>query len=110
MSNFFDSEIIQNELKAIDNLQSEILRDSSFYYSMTREDKLFYIQKLSDLLEKQKIMYTRFSLSDDHTAAKLKETLKETIANIGYSSNMDIHTVFNIIGKKIENMKNSVKA
>ena len=35
---------------------------------MTREDKLTHVDKLTELLEKQRIMYTRLSLSDDPEA------------------------------------------
>ena len=45
---------------------------------MSRKDKLEHIDKLTELLEKQKIMYARLSLSDD-PEKELLNTLKSSI-------------------------------
>ena len=40
---------------------------------------------LSDLLEKQRVMYTRLSLSDDPKAVEMKENLVKSSYNGGVS-------------------------
>lgn len=110
MSNFFDSEIIQNELKEINKLQQEIYQNILAFGSMTREDKINHVDKLSSLLEKQHIMYTRLTLSDDPKAIKMKENLKESLSMIGFSTDTDMITLFNSMSKTIEKLKESIDA
>ena len=71
MSDFFDSEIIQDELKEINELQERIYGSLFNFSSMSKEDRLHHVEILSDLLEKQRVMYTRLSLSDDPKACLL---------------------------------------
>ena len=73
MSKFFDSDIIQEELKEINKLQEEIYGSILSFGAMNRETKLEHIEKLQVLLEKQRVMYTRLSLSDDIEAVEMKE-------------------------------------
>ena len=77
MSNFFDSDIIQDELKEINQLQEDIYGSVLTFGMMSREDKLEHIEKLEILLEKQRVMYTRLSLSDDPKAVEMKENLRK---------------------------------
>lgn len=110
MSNFFNSEIIQNELKNINSLQKEIYQNLLSFNLMNREEKMNHIEKLAELLEKQHIMYTRLSLSDDPKAIKMKETLKESLALIGFTNDAEISTLFTSMSKTIEQLKQSIDA
>ena len=65
MSDFFDSEIIQDELTEINNLQEKIYGSLFGFGVMSKEEKLEHINILTDLLEKQRVMYTR-SVSYTH--------------------------------------------
>ena len=105
MSKFFDSELIQEELEEINNLQRFIYGSILTFGSMTREDKLEHIDKLILLLEKQRIMYTRLSLSDDPQAIEMKENLKKSVAIMGFPPDTDISLLFNSMNKTIESLK-----
>ncbi len=94
MSNFFDSEIIQEELKEINELQEQIYGSILTFGLMPREEKLEHIDKLTELLEKQKIMYTRLSLSDDPTAIEMKENLRKSVAIMGFPPETDMNILF----------------
>ena len=59
MSGFFDSEFIQKELKEINELQEFLYGSILTFAIMSREDKIEHIDKMTQLLEKQQIMYTR---------------------------------------------------
>ena len=72
MSNFFDSEIVREELNEINELQQEVYGKILNVMNLTPEEQVEHIDKLKLLLEKQKVMYTRLSLSDDPDALKLK--------------------------------------
>ena len=105
MSKFFDSEIIQEELKEINKLQEEIYGSILTFGGMPREDKLDHIEKLTELLEKQRVMYTRLSLSDDPQAVEMKENLRKSVALMGFPPETDISVLFNSMTKTIESLK-----
>jgi hypothetical protein len=108
MSNFFDSDIIQDELKEINKLQEEIYGSILTFGMMTREDKLEHIEKLQVLLEKQRVMYTRLSLSDDPEAVEMKENLRKSVALMGFPPETDMSILFKSMDKTIESLKQFV--
>ncbi len=105
MSSFFDSDIIQEELKEINKLQEQIYGSILTFGMMSREDKLEHIEKLSLLLEKQRVMYTRLSLSDDPEAVEMKENLRKSVAIMGFSPETDMQVLFTSMTKTIESLK-----
>ena len=105
MSSFFDSDIIQDELKEINQLQESIYGSILTFGIMPREDKLEHIEKLSLLLEKQRVMYTRLSLSDDPEAVEMKENLRKSVVIMGFSPETDMQVLFTSMTKTIESLK-----
>lgn len=105
MTNFFDSDIIQEELRKINELQEQIYGSILTFGMMSREDKLDHIEKLSELLDKQRIMYTRLSLSDDPSAIQMKENLQKSVALMGFSPETDMNVLFSSMTKTIESLK-----
>ena len=110
MSDFFESEIIQEELKEINNLQEEIYGSLFNFSAMSNEDKLKHVEILSNLLEKQKVMYTRLSLSDDPKAVEMKENLRKSVAMMGFPPETDMTMLFNSMNATIEALKKYVDA
>ena len=108
MSNFFESDIIQEELKEINKLQEEIYGSILTFGKMDREDKLEHIEKLQVLLEKQRVMYTRLSLSDDPQAVEMKENLRKSVALMGFPPETDMGVLFSSMNKTIESLKQYV--
>jgi hypothetical protein len=108
MSNFFDSDIIQNELKEINFLQEDIYKNVLNFGFMTKEEKMEHIEKLMLLVEKQKIMYTRLSLSDDPKALEMKESLKKSIVIMGFPPDTDMNVLFGSMAKTIESLKKHI--
>ena len=105
MSDFFDSEIIQEELREINKLQEQIYGSILTFGMMSDEDKLEHIEKLSNLLDKQRIMYTRLSLSDDPAAVEMKENLRKSVALMGFPPDTDMQVLFTSMTKTIESLK-----
>jgi hypothetical protein len=105
MSRFFDSEMIQNELKEINELQEFLYGSILTFGSMSREDKIEHVEKMTLLLEKQQIMYTRLSLSDDPQAVEMKENLRKSVALMGFPPDTDMNLLFNSMNKTIESLK-----
>ena len=108
MSNFFDSDIIQDELKEINKLQEEVYGSILTFGMMPRETKLEHIERLQLLLEKQRVMYTRLSLSDDPLAVEMKENLRKSVALMGFPPETDMSFLFNSMNKTIESLKQYV--
>ena len=105
MSEFFDSEIIRKELKEINDLQRLVYYKAASFGVLSREDKLEHIEMLSDLLEKQRVMYTRMSLSDDPEAVKMKNQLLESVEVMGFPNGTDVSILFNGMSQTIESLK-----
>jgi len=108
MSNFFDSDIIQEELKEINKIQEDIYGSILTFGMMPREEKLEHIEKLQMLLEKQRVMYTRLSLSDDPQAVVMKENLRKSVALMGFPPETDMGVLFKSMDKTIESLKQYV--
>ena len=72
---------------------------------MDRETKLGHIEKLQSLLEKQRVMYTRLSLSDDPQAVEMKENLRKSVALMGFPPETDMQVLFNSMNQTIESLK-----
>ena len=72
---------------------------------MNRENKLKHIDKMTELLEKQRIMYVRLSLSDDEEAIEMKENLQKSFSLMGFPLEIDMNTFFTNMEKTIESLK-----
>ena len=108
MSEFFESEIVREELDEINKMQQEIYRDLASFGTLDPEEKKEHIEKLSMLLEKLRLMYTRLSLSDDPKAIELKEQLQKSVQMMGFPAGTDVQVLFNGMYKTIESLKQHV--
>ena len=108
MSDFFNSEIVRDELNEINELQRIVFSATMNYPSMSREDKLEHVDKLMNLMDKQKVMHARLSLSDDPEAKKTLKTLRESIQMLGFPSDMDMNTFWDTVYKTIQTLRLSV--
>ena len=108
MSKFFDSELVKEGLEDIHGLQTEIYQNAFKFGTMSRQDKLEHIDKLTSLLEKQKLMYTRISLSDDPEAVDLKKHLQKSVELMGFPEGTDMLLLFSGMSNTIETLKKSI--
>ena len=105
---FFQSDVVRAELAEIQELQQEIYNNVFKFPSMPKEDKQYHVEVLERLIEKQKVLYTRLSLSDDPTAKLMKENIMKGAADMGLPNNVDMNLVFNDIYKMVDVMKKAV--
>ena len=110
MSAFFDSEIIKEELGEINKLQEDVYGKLIHFHGMTYDDQVDHIEKLTELLDKQRIMYTRLSLSDDPDAVVMKESLNKTVTMMGYPEGTDIAVLFKNMHATIDALKEFLEA
>ena len=108
MSAFFDSEVVRKEMTDIQELQEEVYGSVFNFPQMDREEQADHIELLIELLEKQRILYTRMSLSDDPEAKKMKENIQQSAVMMGMPKDVDMATVFANMEKMIDVMKGQV--
>ena len=108
MSDFFKSEIVMEELREINELQEDVYVNIMKFGQMTREEQLEHVDKLAALLEKQKVMYARLSLSDDPDALEMKENLRNSMTLMGFSPDTDMNYLFNTFGATIDSLRKSL--
>jgi hypothetical protein len=75
---------------------------------MNQEEKLFHVGMLEKLLDKQKILYTRLSLSDDPEAKVMKERIVDSAKMMGLPPNVDMPTIFNNMSRMLDVMKEKI--
>ncbi len=105
---FFESDVVRAEMAEITELQEKIYGSVFNFPKMDPEEKLEHVEVLQELLEKQRIMYTRLSLSDDPDAKKMKENIMESAVMMGMPKNTDMAVVFQNMEKMIGLMKQQV--
>ena len=110
MSEFFQSDIIQEELSEINQIQEKIYGSLLAFSSMTREEKLEHIDLLTTLLEKQQVMYTRLSLSDDPQAVEMKENLRKSVTMMGFPPDTNMQSLFDSMNATIKSLRDYVDA
>ena len=108
MSDFFDSDIVREELQEINELQLSIYKNAMKFGTFSREDKVNHIERLTELLERQKVMYTRISLSDDPEAIDLKNHLQKSVELMGFPEGTDMCLLFTSMSNTIENLKKGI--
>ena len=105
---FFQSDVVRAEMAEISELQEEIYTNVFKFPTMPKEDKQYHIEILERLIEKQKVLYTRLSLSDDPEAIKLKEHLQKSIPLMGFPTGTDINLLFDGMRKTISKLKEDI--
>ena len=108
MSEFFKSEIVQEELNEINELQKNIYGSLFSFHTLNREDQLEKVDLLIELLQKQRIMYTRLSLSDDPHAKMMKENIIKSAKEMGFPPTVDLNYMFTNITNVVANMRKSI--
>ena len=91
---FFDSEVVRAEMAEIAELQEEVYSNVFKFPRMSKEDQLYHVEVLEKLLDKQRVLYTRLSLSDDPEAKKMKKQVEESARQMGLPTNVDMNILF----------------
>ena len=101
----FDSEIVRAEMIEIHELQEDVYENFMKFPYMNAADKAHHIDQLSKLLEKQKIVYARLSLSDDPDAKEMKESILQSAKSMGLPADVDVAKMFDQMSEVIGMMK-----
>ena len=105
---FFNSEVVRAEMTEIGELQKEVYKNVFKFPIMSKEEKLEHVKILEKLLDKQKVLYTRLSLSDDPEAIQMKERITESASMMGLPPNVDMNVIFNNMSSMLDVMKQQI--
>ena len=102
---FFNSDIVRAEMTEIQELQEEIYENVMKFPFMNNADKAYHIEILERLIDKQKVMYARLSLSEDPAAVNMREEIAKSASVMGLPNSVDMNLVFNQMGDMVSMMK-----
>ena len=105
---FFQSPVVRAEMAEISELQEEVYSNVFKFPSMTKEDQLYHVEILTKLIEKQKILYARLSLSDDPEAQKMKDNIMESATMMGIPNSVDMSKVFEQMSTMVQTLKTQI--
>jgi hypothetical protein len=105
---FFDSDVVRAEMTEISELQEDVYRNVFNFPSMNKEEKKFHVSMMEKLLDKQRILYARLSLSDDPEAKIMKERIVDSAKMMGLPPNVDMQTIFTNMSKMLDVMKEKI--
>jgi len=105
---FFTSDIVRAEMAEISELQEEVYSNVMKFGYMSKDDQIYHVEILERLIDKQKILYARLSLSDDPEATKMKEDIRESATMMGLPKDMDINLMFGQMSQMVDVMKNNL--
>ena len=72
---------------------------------MTREEKIDHIDLLEKLLDKQRVLYTRLSLSVDPEAVEMRQKIVDSAILMGMPKNVDMNVILSNMKSVIEVMR-----
>ena len=105
MSGFFQSEIVRESIKEMEQLQQQIIEETFKAPMMSGEEKKEHVELMRTFLEKQKNLYFRLSLSDDPEAQEMKERIHDAAEFLGFGSN-NINELFAEMERTLERLDN----
>ena len=105
---FFESDVVRAEMTEISELQDDVYRNVFNFPKMNRQEQLFHVGLLEKLIDKQKVLYTRLSLSDDPEAKQMKDKIIESATMMGLPSGADMNMIFNNMSKMLDIMKQQI--
>ena len=108
MSTFFDSEQVKNEMHEITCLQKELYDVIMKFPTMSPKAKVEHIDTVMELLERQQIMWTRLSLTDDKDAKKMKDYIVSHAKELGFGDT-DMGTIFSNMKTTLEQVQSNLK-
>ena len=105
---FFDSDVVRAEMTEISELQEDVYRNVFTFPSMSNEEKSFHVAMMEKLLDKQKVLFARLSLSDDPEAKQMKDKIIESATMMGLPEGSNLNAVFNNMSKMLDIMKKQI--
>ena len=104
-SNLFSSEIVRREAGRMQELYQSVSRRMYTFERMTREEKQQMFDDMDELVEKQKILYTRVMLSDDDDSELVKENFRVAAKQMGIPTSKLGPEIFDLAQKAVDSLR-----
>ena len=108
MGKFLESETVRLEMEDIYELQKELYQVIAKFPQMSDEAKWIHIETVKELLEKQQVMWTRVTLSDDPEAIRMKESIRNGSKQMGFGD-ADLNMIFSNMRNTLNAMQKSLR-
>jgi hypothetical protein len=109
MSDFFKNEMVRGDIQEMAELQQYCIRAMMSFPALSPEKQYEYFEVLMTLIEKQKIFYTRLSLSDDPEAKNMLQSMKDGAVLLGAEPGDNLLEMFDGLLDKVKEMKQEAK-
>ena len=109
---FFKSEVVQEELEAIQECYTELLKMSAGLKEFNPQERLEHIEKTLELVAKQKVFYARLQLAanelqDDDSAKEIKKRIE--MMSTEYSGGLNLNMVLDQMEEKLRGWRADLK-
>tara|TARA_B100000902_G_scaffold326949_1_gene322254 strand:+ start:148 stop:516 length:369 start_codon:yes stop_codon:yes gene_type:complete len=109
---FFKSEVVQEELEAIQECYTELLKMSAGLKEFNPQERLEHIEKTLELVSKQKVFYARLQLAanelqDDDSAKEIKKRIE--MMSTEYSGGLNLNMVLDQMEEKLRLWRQELK-
>ena len=109
---FFKSEVVQEELEAIQECYTELLKMSAGLKEFNPQERLEHIEKTLELVAKQKVFYARLQLAanelqDDDSAKEIKSRIE--MMSTEYSGGLNLTMVLDQMESKLRQWRNQLR-
>ena len=101
-------QLVINHLVVLNNVFGPEVATRMLFFKMSKDDKIKHVDLLQKLLNKQQILYTRLSLSDDPEAKNMKKKIAESAAMMGLEKDVDMNVIFSNMSKLIDVMREQI--
>lgn len=108
MSEFFNSEIVRNTMKELEEMQREIFSKVFDIPYLSNQEKKDYLTLIREFIEKQKLLFVRMSLSDDPEARETKDQILKSAHLMGLHHGNTMSEFFESLERPIQEIEKSL--
>ena len=111
-ADFFQSEVVQEELEHIQQCYTELLKMSAGLKDFQPKERLEHIEKTLELVAKQKVFYARLQLAanelqDDDSAKEIKSRME--MMTTEYSGGLNLTMVLDQMEEKLRTWRRELQ-
>ena len=101
---------IRDRIKTINALQDRLAEMTMAFPELDDDEKEEYIEIVTELLNKQRVLWTRVELSkkDDPAAQKMADEVRKVMNAVGIPKDVSVSEVFGNIDQMVEALKKTV--
>lgn len=104
-TNLFSSEIVRKEAQRMQELYRSVASRMYTFERMNREEKQQMFDDMDELVEKQKLFYTRVMLSDDDDSEMVKENFRYAAKQMGIPTSKLGPEIFDLAQKAVNSLR-----